>query len=269
MPTIAIFQPDSRAGARLRDVLTGDYDLRLVETWAELSRVVVNEPISACIVDMYGLGRTVPPERLGRLRKRRPDLAIVVYSDFSKNRLDPFELGKYGIDAVIDAGDDDPVEIRDALTRSHASATAGSVANDLQGHLPTLLVDALRWGVENAIERPVAADLARDLGMSVHQLARQLRSLNAPCARVLLVWGRILHAARLLEWGRTVESAAHQSGYANGSALQRAFRLRVGFPPGHVSDRGGLAPILDALLKSPEIRRLGEDQPVRTRAASA
>jgi hypothetical protein len=136
MPTIAIFQPDSRAGAHLRDVLTGDYDLRLVETWAELSRVVVNEPISACIVDMYGLGRTVPPERLGRLRKRRPDLAIVVYSDFSKNRLDPFELGKYGIDAVIDAGDDDPVEIRDALTRSHASATAGSVANDLQGHLP-------------------------------------------------------------------------------------------------------------------------------------
>ncbi len=268
MPTIAVFQPDPRARARLSDVLTGDYDLRPVETWAELSRVVITGRVSACIVDIYGPGRTVPPDRLGRLRKRQPDLAIVVYSDFSRNRLDPFKLGRYGIDAVIDARDDDPSAIRDALARSHASATAGAVATNLQGRLPTLLIEALRWAVENARERPSAADLARDLGMSPARLARQLRSLAAPPARVLLVWGRLLRAARLLEWGSTVESAAHESGYASGSALHRAFRLRVGFPPGDVSERGGLIRATNALLESPEINRLRENPTGRTLAAS-
>ena len=223
MPTIAIFQPDSRASARLRDVLTGDYELRLVDTWAELSSVLVTTQVSACIVDIYAPGMAVPPDRLGRLRKRRPDMAIVVYSDFSRNPLDPFEPGKHGIDAVIDAGDDNPDTIRDALTRSHAS---------------------------------------------VHRLARQLRSMDAPPARVILVWGRLLHAARLLQWNRTAESVAHESGYASASALGRAFRFRVGFPPGDVSDRGSLTPILGALLESPELRRLRENQSVRTRAAS-
>ena len=269
MPTIAVFQPDSRARARLSDVLTGDYDLRPVKTWAELSRVLITERISACVVDIYAPGRTVPPDRLGRLRKRRPDLAIVVYSDFSRNRLDPFKLGRYGIDAVIDAGEDDPSAIRDALARSHASATAGAVASNLQSRLPALLIEALRWAVENARERPSAADLARDLGMSPARLARQLRSLAAPPARILLVWGRLLRAARLLEWGRTVESAAHESGYANGSALHRAFRLRVGFPPGDVSNHGGLTVALDALLESPEINRLRESPTTSALSASS
>ncbi len=268
MITIAVLQPDSRARARLSDVLSGDYDLRPVETWAELSSVVITPQISACIVDIYGSGRSVPPKRLGRLRKRRPDLAIVVYSDFSSHRLGPFELGKHGIDAIIDAADDDAGAIGEAVARSHASATAGSVANDLQGRLPTLLIEALRLAVENAGQRPAMADLARDLGMSTHQLAWQLKALDAPHTQALLVWGRLLHAARLLEWGRTVESAAHQSGYASASALHRAFRLRVGFPPGDVSDRGGMTTILGALLDSPGIHQVVENRPNRSRAAS-
>ena len=89
-PTIAVFQPDSTASARLRDALSPDYDLQAVGTWSELSRVVRTARISACIVDIYGPGRTISPDRVGQLRKRHPDLAIVVYSDFSKNRLDPF-----------------------------------------------------------------------------------------------------------------------------------------------------------------------------------
>lgn len=260
MATIAVFQPDSRARARLNDVLAGDYDLRPVDTWAQLSRVILTGRLSACIVDIYAPGRTVPPDKLGRLRKRRPDLAIIVYSDFSRNLRDPFELGAYGIDALIDAGEDDPGAIRDALARSLASATAAAVATELEGRLPTLLVETLRRAVENAYERPSAADLARDLGMSAESLARQLRSLNAAPTRVMLVWGRLLHAARLLEWDRTIESTAHESGYANGSALHRAFRRRVGFPPGDVSSGDGLAPALNAMLESAEFKRIGKDR---------
>jgi AraC-like DNA-binding protein len=193
-------------------------------------------------------------------------LAIIVYSDFSRNLRDPFELGAYGIDALIDAAEDDPSAIRDVLARSHASATAASIAAELEGRLPTLLIETLRRAVENAYERPSAEDLARDLGTSAASLSRQLKSLNAPPTRVLLVWGRLLHAARLLEWGRTVEATAHESGYANGSALHRAFRRRVGFPPGDVSLRGGLAPALNTMLESAEFKRVRGDQPAQKAA---
>lgn len=256
MSTVVVCQPDSRARARLSDALAGDYDLRSVDTWAELLRTLGSARISACIVDIYVPGRTISPSRLGRLRKQRPDLAIVVYSDFSRNLLDPFELGRYGIDAVIDAGDDDPGLIRDAVARSCASATAGLVAAHLDGHLPALLIEALRWAVENARARSSVGALARELGLSQGQLARQLRSLEAPPARALLLWGRLIHAAHLLDGGRTVESTALELGYASGSGLHRAFRRRVGFPPGNVSVRGGVTPVLNALLESAEIKRL-------------
>lgn len=185
-----------------------------------------------------------------------PDLAIVVYSDFSRNRLDPFELGKYGIDAVIDAGDDDPVVIREAVARSFASATAGAVASDLEGRFPALMVEAIRWAVENASTQSTAEALARNMGMSQAGLARELRSLKAPPSRSLLLWGRLLHAAHLLDGGRTVESSALELGYSSGSGLHRAFHRRVGIPPGDVSAGGGLTLVLNALLESAEIKRL-------------
>ena len=222
---IVVFQPDSKARARLSDALARDHELQPVDTWADFSRIALNAQTSACIVDVYGPGRTISPGRLGQLRLRRPDLAIVVYSDFSRNRLDPFELGRYGIDAVIEAGDDDPGMIRGAVARSLASATAGSVAADLEGHLPALLVEVLRWAVEHASGKPSAGALARDMGMSPAHLTRKLRSRDGPPARVLLLWGRLLHAAQLLHRGRTVESTAHELGYA------RCLRTSPGVSP--------------------------------------
>ena len=255
-PTIAVFQPDSTASARLRDALSADYELQEVSTWAELSRKVRTARVSACIVDIYGPGRTVHSDRVARLRRRRPHLAIVVYSDFSRNRPDAFDLGRLGVDAIIDAEDDDPATIRHAVSRSHASATAAAVASGLAGRVPDLMVEALKWAVENAGGKPGAEDLAPALGMSRTELARELGSLEAPPARVLLVWGRLLRAARLLDWGKTVEATAHESGYASGSSLHRAFSRRVGFPPGDVSDRGGLTPTLTALLESADVKAL-------------
>ncbi len=256
--TIVVFQPDSTARARLSDALARDHELQPVDTWADFSRIALNDHTSACIVDIYGPGRTISPGRLGQLRLRRPDLAIVVYSDFSRNRLDPFELGRYGIDAVIDAGDDDPGMIRGAVARSLASAAAGSVAADLEGHLPALLVEALRWAVEHASGKPSAGALARDMGMSPAHLTRKLRSLEGPPARVLLLWGRLLHAAQLLHRGWTIESTAHELGYASASGLHRAFHRRVGFPPGDLPVRGGLSSVVTVLLESAEIKKLRE-----------
>jgi AraC-like DNA-binding protein len=91
--------------------------------------------------------------------------------------------------------------------------------------------------------------------MSRATLARQLRSLEAPPARVLLLWGRLLHAAGLLDRGRTIEAAALGSGYASGSGLHRAFQRHVGLPPSDAPVRGSVALVLDALLESAEIRQ--------------
>ena len=80
-------------------------------------------------------------------------------------------------------------------------------------------------------------------------MTRKLRSLDAPPPRVLLLWGRLLHAAQLLDRGWTVESTAHELGYASASGLYRAFHRRVGFPPGDVTVRGGLDSVLNEFLE--------------------
>ena len=92
--------------------------------------------------------------------------------------------------------------------------------------------------------------------MSPAHLTRKLRSLDAPPPRVLLLWGRLLHAAQLLDRGWTVESTAHELGYASASGLYRAFHRRVGFPPGDLSLGGGLASVVTVLLESAEIKKL-------------
>ena len=92
-------------------------------------------------------------------------------------------------------------------------------------------------------------------GMLVGLFLFAVRS-NERYPRALLVWGRLLHAAHLLDGGRTVESTSYALGYASGSGLHRAFHRRVGFPPGDVSLRGGLTPVVNALLESAEITRL-------------
>lgn len=78
------------------------------------------------------------------------------------------------------------------------------------------------------------------MGMSGHQLAKELKRHGLPPARTLLVWGRLFQAAQFLNVGKqTVETVAFTVGYANSSALRKAFQFHVGYSPSCVAREGG------------------------------
>lgn len=243
---LVTLQPDPLARARLNDALGSVHELRNVGTWTRLWNMVGSAPISACIVDIYAPDSDIRPSRLGRLRQQRPDLAIVVYSDFSGRELDLFELGRHQINAIMQVGvDDSPNSIRSTLDRSLASSAASVVGEALQSSLPAWAAAAIQWSMENSVDRPKVAALAGGMGMSENQLAKELRRHGLPPARTLLVWGRLFQAARLLDvGGQTVEGVAFALGYTSSSALRRAFRLHVGCSPSAVSREGGIARVL-------------------------
>ncbi len=192
------------------------------------------------------------PLQLGGLRRARPDIAIVVYSDFSDRESDLFEVGRQQINAVILPGlEDSPSAIQATLNRSLASAAAGVLETALEGQLAALGIAVVRWSMEHSFERPGVDELARSMGMSRSQLARELSRSGLPPPRALLLWGRLFQAARLLQGGiTTVEGVAHALGYSTSSGLHRAFHQYVGWPPGAIATRGGMAGVLRSFIES-------------------
>ena len=252
---LSILQPDPRAAARLADALTPEYDLRSYDTWEKLFNAATKASWAGCIIDIYPPDGPVLSSQLAQLREKRPDLAIVVYSDFTDREADLFEVGRQQIDAVILAGvEDSPQAIRTTVSGSLASVAALAVEAALEGRLAPLGVAVVRWSMEHAFERPGVDELAQSMGMSRSQLARELSRSGLPAARALLLWGRLLQAARLLQGGTTtVEGVAHALGYSTSSALHRAFQQHVGCLPGGISTGGGVTRVLKAFLDSREM----------------
>lgn len=257
MATLALLQLDPRARAHLTEALRDDYDLRTYGTWARLWNAALTSPMAGCIIDVYSSPDPIPPSRLGLLRQKRPDLAIVVYSDFAGRETDLFELGRKQVNAVIMAGvEDSAPNIRRTVERSLASAAGGVVSAALEGLLPSLGVEGLRWSVEHALDHPGVEDLAGSLSMSHGRLARELRRLELPPPRRLLLWGRLLQGARLLKANdSTVEEVAHRLGYSSNSAFRRAVHRHVGCPPTAMSRRGGMSCVLEAFISSTGLRK--------------
>ena len=247
---LAILQPDPRAAARLADALRATYDLRSYRSWAKLYSDSAKAPWAGCIIDIYPADGPVPPMQLAALRRRRPDLAIVIYSDFTDREADLFEVGRERFNAVILPGVEDSTSaIQATVSRSLASAAAKGLETALEGRLAPLGIAVVSWSMEHSLEGPTVDEVAEGLGMSRAQLARELGRKNLPPARALLLWGRLFQAARLLEGGTTtVEGAAHALGYSTSSALHRAFHQYVGWPPGALAENGGVAGVLEAFI---------------------
>lgn len=251
MPVLAAFLPDPVSRARLHDALGTPYEIVSVRDWTHLWDVVHRRTVDACVVDVY---RDVEGEgwrELRRLRRRHPPFALVVYSDFAGRELDLFELGCQGVDGVILAGAGDTRStVRDAVGQALGCVLGQRIADAVDGRLPRLGRDTLRWSIEHAHRTPDPDALAAGLSMSRPRLARRLRGLELPAPGHMLRWGRIFRGAAMLDSdGRTVESVAWVLGYSSGASLARAFRRETGLPPTDVVRRGGIACVLDRFLE--------------------
>lgn len=257
MPVLAALLEDPVSLARLQDALATPYEIASVPDWTQLWDVVHRRSVDACVVDVYRDQDGAGWRELHRLRRRRPPVALVVYSDFAGRELDLFELGRRGIDGVILAGaGDSRSTVRDTVGHALGRALGQRIADAVDGRLPPLGRDAMRWSIEHAHRSPDPDALAAGLSMSRPRLARRLRGLELPAPSHLLRWGRIFRGAAMLDSDeRTVESVAWAVGYSSGASLARAVRRETGLPPTEVVRRGGIACVLDRFLACRRSRR--------------
>jgi AraC-like DNA-binding protein len=91
--------------------------------------------------------------------------------------------------------------------------------------------------------------LASTAGLSRPHLSVCLKAAGLPSVGHLLVWARLLHAARwLTDPGRSAESVSRQLDYSSGAAFRRALRSYTGATPTEVIEAGGLPYLLDRFL---------------------
>jgi AraC-like DNA-binding protein len=67
-----------------------------------------------------------------------------------------------------------------------------------------------------------------------------LTAAGLPSPEQLLSWRRLLHAARLLDDGRSADSVARALEFSSGSAMRKSLKQVTGLRPAELAARGGL-----------------------------
>ncbi len=252
MPKLALLQPDPRERARIGAALGDDFALVHCKGWKRLQRILREQGPDGAIIDLYGTPRGVPLASIQRLRRKHPSLALIIYSEFTAREMDLYALGRMSVDGVIRAEEvKDARDFKDRVTQALVSALASTVENALQCRVPPLVLDSLTWAVEHAHEGPRVEDLAQAQGFTPRSLSRELVSLGGPSTGQILLWGRLLRAARQLEDpDRTVESVAHSLGYSTGAALRKAFGRFAAVSPARITEEGGVDLVMNAFVES-------------------
>jgi AraC-like DNA-binding protein len=119
----------------------------------------------------------------------------------------------------------------------------------MAGRIPRIEYEVVRAALDGALLGWRADDLADRAGWTRAHLSVRLRDCGLPSAGHLLLWARLLHAARWLEEpGRSAESVSRQLDYANGPAFRRALRNYVAATPTQVRRGGGIRWMLEQFL---------------------
>jgi len=252
VPKLALLQPDPRERARIGAALGDEFALVHCDGWKRLQRVLREQGPDGAIIDLYGTPRGVSLASIQRLRRKHPSLVLIIYSEFTSREMDLYALGRMSVDGVIRAEEVvGPRDFKDRVTQALVSALASTVEDALRNRVPPLVLDSMTWAVEHAHRGPRVDDLARAQGFTPRSLSRDLASLGGPSPGQILLWGRLLRAAKQLEDpDRTVESVAHLLGYSTGAALRKAFRRSAAVSPARITEEGGVALVMEAFTDS-------------------
>jgi AraC-like DNA-binding protein len=217
-----------------------------------LTRLCESRPVHLAVLDLYAGNPNLPPslERVRVLKRRFPRVGLIAYvSSATAKPRDMFDAGRFGLDALIVADVDDApgallAHVEKAEARSVASVVLPAVA-DLRG----LVRDAVLASVTRAHEGLTADGLARLLVVPRRSLIRQLSDAGFPAPQQLLIWGRLILAAHLLEdEQRSANGVAPMLDFPSGSAFRNACRRYLGATPGTIRDRGGAAYVIATLM---------------------
>jgi AraC-like DNA-binding protein len=213
-------------------------------TLAALSAVRAADALVMVLRD--GDGRSALP-LVRRVRGGFPSVPIVAYGTLSPQfARDVLEAARWGVAALALHGYDDLFGVVARVLRESTNARvvdAALAAVDVQLSAPSRRV--LRYCLEHADSAPLVEEVAADLGVRRNTINSWLAADALPPASVIVSWGRVLLASRLLEdSGRPVEHIALALGFDSGTALRHMLCRYTRLRPGEIRARGGLAAVL-------------------------
>ena len=215
--------------------------VRAARGWAELTAWASESAAAVAFVDPWHGGAFGALE-IRRLRERAPAVAVVALADFTgRPAADAFSLAVLGVrEMVCTARDAGPAELvrclREHLNRGPLEELVDALASVVPASVHRWLAPALR----TLSASPAVPDLARAAGCSPRTLRRGLQAAGLPSPEQLLGWRRLLHAARLLDDGRSADSVARALEFSSGSALRKSLKQVTGLRPRELAAGGGL-----------------------------
>jgi AraC-like DNA-binding protein len=217
------------------------HTVRAARGWAELTAWASASAAAVALVDPWHGGPFAAGE-IRRLRERAPAVEVVALADFTgRPAADAFSLAVLGVrEMVCAAREASPAELvrclREHLNRGLLEEMVDALAALVPPSVHRWLAPALLGG--NA--SPSVPELARAARCSPRTLRRALRAAGLPSPEQLLAWRRLLHAARLLDDGRSADSVARALEFSSGSALRKSLKQLTGLRPRELAAGGGL-----------------------------
>jgi len=249
MAALAILQADARVAARLSGALGANHRVVVCPDWEALRQALAQGPLDGCLVDADQPERRAAAKEIASLRYHHPGLAIVACVEVRHSQ-GYFDLGEMGVDGILPS-DSLQNAVRSIVDDALATARADRISRALQGRYAAPAPDAIGWAVEHAGDDTSVEKLAAALGHTPRGLRQALEAAGFPGPTRVLLWGRLLlAAARLSRDGRTVEEVAFSLGYATAGSLSRAIKRGTGLTAGEVAEGGGLALVLEAILRN-------------------
>jgi AraC-like DNA-binding protein len=196
------------------------------------------------------VGGALAAAEMRRLRERAPTLEVVALADFTRCvPADAFSLAMLGVrDIVCTTEPDAPARVAAALAAHLNQGAMETLVQALASAVPPPLHRWLGPFLLSARGAATVSELARAALCSPRTLRRTLRRAGLPTPEELLAWRRLLHAARLLDDGRSADGVARTLGFSSGSALRKSLRRHTGLRPRELCRQGGFTALAALFL---------------------
>lgn len=262
MPLLATLIPNQSRVVRLRAAIRDRYDVLACESWGQLLDTCGSKAVVTAIIDPYtGFSDQVAFDELRQMKRRFPSVTVIIY--LASPPATPqhlFELGRFGLDGLVVAEQDDqPRRFQALIDQAEARGLTDALRRAIGDVKPTVR-DATLLATTRAHQRLSSASLARILGIRRKVLAERLQQAGFPSPQPLLAWGRLIVAARMLEdQERSADSVAAALEFPSGSAFRNMCQRYISASPNDIRARGGAAYVIDAFLST--VRETGVGNP--------
>ena len=243
MALITVLTRDPKVRMAVRGHAADAHSVAATRSWERLRWLVRERPTTVSVLDAETVASDLAEDvAVGELRRRFPSMGILLIVRRGGDPVSLFRLGRAGLGSlVLLPADSLEVDfdraVRDVLVRS----TTSLVTRAVSAYVPRREVSAIRMALEAVQRGWHTEELASRMALTRPHLSVRLGAAGLPSAGHLLIWAKMLHAARwITDPGRSAESVSRQLEYSSGAAFRRALRTCLRVTPTQLKEGGGL-----------------------------